>query len=92
MSFDSDSPSEAQSSQPDLDGFETQGGSGRLNPTPVPIRIDYDLCERTGACVTVCPEDVIEDVGGQPTITRAEACTECWICVENCTSGAIEVG
>jgi len=22
---------------------------------------------------------------------QARACTECWVCVENCTSGALEI-
>jgi len=52
----------------------------------------FDFCEATGVCAEVCPEDVLEAVGGSPRVVKAEACTECWICVENCVSGAIEIG
>lgn len=55
------------------------------------ITIDHDLCETTGACAMVCPEDVIELVDGKPIIVNALGCTNCWICVENCPSGAIEL-
>lgn len=56
------------------------------------IRIDMDFCEATGVCAEICPEGVLESVGGSPRVVKAEACTECWICVENCVSGAIEIG
>lgn len=56
------------------------------------IRIDYDICEDSGVCTEVCPEDVLTLRGGHTRIDKPEACTECWICVENCVSGAIEIG
>jgi len=55
------------------------------------IQIDFDLCESTGACATVCPENVLEHDNGRTTIVNAQACTTCWICVDNCVSGAIEL-
>jgi NAD-dependent dihydropyrimidine dehydrogenase PreA subunit len=57
----------------------------------VVVRIDYDLCENTGVCVDVCPEDVFEAGTAHSVVSKPEACTECWICVENCASGAIEI-
>jgi NAD-dependent dihydropyrimidine dehydrogenase PreA subunit len=55
------------------------------------VKIDYDLCEATGCCASVCPEDVLEHENGRTTVTKGEACTDCWICVDNCVSGAITV-
>jgi NAD-dependent dihydropyrimidine dehydrogenase PreA subunit len=56
------------------------------------VKIDYDLCEDTGVCAMVCPEDVFEFKGGHSHVIKPTGCTECWICVENCVSGAIEIG
>jgi NAD-dependent dihydropyrimidine dehydrogenase PreA subunit len=55
------------------------------------VKIDYDLCENTGCCADVCPEDCLEHTAGRTHVTKPEACTSCWICVDNCVSGAIEV-
>ncbi len=55
------------------------------------VSINYDLCEATGVCATVCPEDVLAHQGGRTEILKPEACTGCWICVEHCASGAIEL-
>jgi NAD-dependent dihydropyrimidine dehydrogenase PreA subunit len=55
------------------------------------ISIDYDLCEASGACAAVCPEDVLEHVNGQTSILRPEACIACWLCVEQCVAGAIQL-
>lgn len=57
----------------------------------MPITIDSDQCEATGACAMVCPEDVIDLSDGRPVIVNRLACTTCWKCVENCPSGAIEL-
>jgi len=55
------------------------------------ISIDYDLCESTGVCAVVCPEDVFEHRDGQTRLVNPEACIACWICVEHCASGALEL-
>lgn len=55
------------------------------------VIIDRDLCENTGCCEAVCPEDVFEESGGQVTVGHPDKCTSCWICVDNCVSGAVEV-
>jgi NAD-dependent dihydropyrimidine dehydrogenase PreA subunit len=55
------------------------------------IQINYDLCEASGVCAIVCPEDVMEYENGRISIINQPACTDCWICVENCTAGAIEI-
>ena len=55
------------------------------------IQINYDLCESSGVCAMVCPEDVLEHENGRTVIVNRLACTDCWICIENCTAGAIEL-
>jgi NAD-dependent dihydropyrimidine dehydrogenase PreA subunit len=91
MPFDFDPFEEAVPALPGLDRIDThEDGRGR-DQKRVAIRIDYDLCDETAACAMVCPEEVIEIANGHSTIVKPEACTECWICVENCPSGAIEI-
>ena len=55
------------------------------------ISIDYDLCESTGVCATICPDDVFLHENGRTEIVNARACIFCWLCVESCTSGAVEI-
>jgi len=76
----------------DVDKIDREDSANtRTIKAPV-VRIDYDLCENSGVCVQVCPEDVIETRGGQSVVAQAAKCTECWICVENCAAGAVEIG
>jgi len=55
------------------------------------VIIDHDVCEGTGCCAMVCPEDVLEHENSKTQVVDAAKCTECWICVDNCVSGAITV-
>jgi NAD-dependent dihydropyrimidine dehydrogenase PreA subunit len=55
------------------------------------VIIDQDLCENTGCCAMVCPEDVLEHENGRTMIVDQAKCTECWICVDNCVAGAVTV-
>lgn len=55
------------------------------------IRIDGDTCEQSGACIQVCPEDVFEEDLGRVRVLNPQKCTECWLCVDNCSSGAVEL-
>jgi NAD-dependent dihydropyrimidine dehydrogenase PreA subunit len=59
--------------------------------SPVSISIDQDLCEATGVCATVCPDDVFKHEDGRTEVVNSGACIYCWLCVENCTSGAVEI-
>ena len=76
---------------PGLERIDTHEGVRDSNKKIVVIRIDYDVCDNTGVCAAVCPEEVIDVINGHSSVVKAEACTECWICVENCTSGAVEI-
>ncbi len=55
------------------------------------VVIDFELCESSGVCADVCPEDVFEHENGRTRVVQPQACTNCWICVDNCTSSAIEI-
>lgn len=55
------------------------------------VTIDRDLCENTGCCSMVCPEDVLEHENNRTSVINPQACTSCWICVDHCVSGAIEI-
>jgi ferredoxin len=91
MSFDFDPADGNTPSPPELDRIDTSESASDRNQRIVSIRIDYDLCDDSEACVLVCPEEVLERVGGHSRVVDPCACTECWICVENCASGAIEI-
>jgi len=91
MSFDFDPVDGKAPSPTDLDRIDTSESASERNRQIVSIRIDYDLCDDSEACVLVCPEEVIERVGGHSRVVSPEACTECWMCVESCSSGAIEI-
>jgi MinD superfamily P-loop ATPase len=91
MDFDFDS-GQGDSSLPEIDRIQTQeSADDRQHAHPL-VKIDATLCEDTGVCAQVCPEDVFESNDGHTTIINPAACTECWICVENCISAAIEIG
>ena len=55
------------------------------------VIIDTDLCDNTGCCEMVCPEDVFERVEERTHVINAAACTNCWVCVDNCVSSAINI-
>lgn len=89
--FDFEFPEDESASHDEFDKIDRQEKASEKVQRAV-VRIDSDLCENTGVCVEICPESVLEAGGTHSTVARPEACTECWICVENCTSGAIEIG
>ena len=90
--FDDWDPSATLEGPPQrLDKIDRQDSAKDRGEGRSVIRIDYDLCDDTGACASVCPEDVIEYHNGHAHVVKGHACTECWICVENCPSGAIDI-
>ena len=76
----------------DIDKIDRVDAASERAQEAIVVRIDYDLCENSGVCEQVCPEDVIEIRSGQSVIAKPGQCTECWICVENCATGAVEIG
>ena len=92
MSHEFDPPDHTEHPSPGLKRIDTTDDArDRDVRKACPIRIDYDICDDTGACILVCPEDVIERVNNISMVVRGEACTECWLCVENCSSAAVEM-
>ena len=55
------------------------------------VTIDTDVCESTGVCAMVCPEDIIEIRNSRPVVINPSACTSCWKCAEGCISSAIDI-
>jgi NAD-dependent dihydropyrimidine dehydrogenase PreA subunit len=55
------------------------------------VRIDYGECEDSRNCYEICPEDVFEVSGSTISVVQEEHCTGCYLCVENCPTGAITV-
>jgi NAD-dependent dihydropyrimidine dehydrogenase PreA subunit len=64
---------------------------GEFKEDAVSLSIDESTCEKTGVCASVCPEDVFKFEEGDLEIVNAQACTYCWLCVDNCVSGAIDL-
>lgn len=58
---------------------------------PAPIKLDLEVCDAAGTCAMVCPEDVFVHKDGHTHIAKGSACTECWICIENCASQALSM-
>jgi NAD-dependent dihydropyrimidine dehydrogenase PreA subunit len=52
-------------------------------------RINYQRCDRCGACVEHCPSRAVEIQAQGPVIVRPEDCTYCTDCEAVCPQGAI---
>ena len=53
------------------------------------IGIDPSLCLGCGACVDVCPGDLLVLAGGQARLRAAGECWNCLSCAKACPEGAI---
>ncbi len=57
----------------------------------IDVKIDYTVCENHQICREVCPDDVFELRTGKIVVMRQENCSECWLCVQNCPTGAVTI-
>jgi thioredoxin reductase (NADPH) len=66
-------------------GLSTEG------PRAQHPRIDISHCIGCGACVDVCPEDVLAVIAGKAAIISGHKCIGHGLCAEICPVGAIEI-
>lgn len=56
------------------------------------IRIDYGICTTCGACVNVCPNNIIQrDADASPIVHPGPECISCGHCIAICPSGAMTI-
>ncbi|MBE0477457.1 MAG: 4Fe-4S binding protein [Coriobacteriia bacterium] len=55
------------------------------------VRIDEELCNGCGVCVSPCAEGAIEIVGGKARVIREELCDGAGFCLGVCPTGALTV-
>ena len=55
------------------------------------VKIDDDLCNGCGNCVTPCAEGAIELVDGKATIIKDELCDGAGFCLGVCPTGALSI-
>mgnify|MGYP006284762323 CR=1 FL=1 len=55
------------------------------------VRIDQELCNGCGACVTPCAEGAIEMVDGKARVVREELCDGAGFCIGVCPTGALSL-
>jgi Fe-S-cluster-containing hydrogenase component 2 len=55
------------------------------------VRIDEELCNGCGLCVTPCAEGAIEIVDGKARVLREELCDGAGFCLAVCPTGALTV-
>jgi ferredoxin len=55
------------------------------------VRIDQELCNGCGLCVTPCVEGAIELVGGKAYVISEELCDGAGFCLAVCPTGALSI-
>jgi len=54
-------------------------------------RIDQELCNGCGACVTPCAEGAIQIIDGKAHVVREELCDGAGFCLAVCPTGALRI-
>lgn len=68
-----------------------RAGISPTGPRAQHPHIDVSHCIGCGACVDVCPEDVLAVIAGKAAIISAHKCIGHGLCAEACPVGAIEI-
>lgn len=55
------------------------------------VRIDEELCNGCGLCVTPCAEGAIQIVDGKARVVREELCDGAGFCLSVCPTGALAI-
>lgn len=55
------------------------------------VRIDEELCNGCGVCVTPCAEGAIEIIDGKAKVIREELCDGAGFCLGVCPTGALSI-
>ena len=55
------------------------------------VRIDEELCNGCGLCVTPCAEGAIEIVNGKARVISDELCDGAGFCLAVCPTGALSI-
>lgn len=55
------------------------------------VRIDEDLCNGCGLCVSPCAEGAIEIVDGKAKVLKEELCDGAGVCLNVCPTGALAI-
>jgi MinD superfamily P-loop ATPase len=55
------------------------------------VRIDEELCNGCGSCVSPCAEGAIEIVDGKARVIREELCDGAGFCLGVCPTGALTI-
>lgn len=57
----------------------------------VGVHVDEKLCYGCGACVNICPGDLLYlDENGRTKMREQADCWDCMACVKSCPAGALE--
>lgn len=55
------------------------------------VKIDEELCNGCGLCVTPCAEGAIQLVDGKARVIREELCDGAGFCLSVCPTGALQI-